>query len=67
LADHLQNIAPAEAQTGPNAEYPWPLEAPTRCPADFTFPLWAELAHTGRGRKLTDVIERAIRNFDKYA
>ncbi|MGH7134314.1 MAG: hypothetical protein ACREHD_01155, partial [Pirellulales bacterium] len=67
LAYDLQNIAPAEAQHGPNAEYPWPHDSPVYCPADYKFPLWNQLANTGQGRKLTNFIERAIRDFDKYA
>lgn len=67
LAYALQNIAPAEANNGPNPEYPWPHEAPRHCPATHVFGLWNELRNTGKGRKLIDFIDRAITRFDVYA
>jgi hypothetical protein len=67
LAYELQNLAPAEAGTGPNPEYPWPHDTPRYFPAGFTFPLWASLQDTGRGRKLLIVVQRAITAFDAYA
>ena len=67
LAYALQNLAPAEANNGPNPEYPWPHEAPTRCPATHPFPLWMSLADEGQGRKLILIIEKAILRFDVYA
>lgn len=67
LAYSLQNIAPAEAGNGPNPEYPWPHEAPADCPIRHTFALWNQLTNTGQGRKLMEVIERAIARFDEYA
>jgi hypothetical protein len=63
----LQNIAPAEAQNGPNPEYPWPHEAPIHYPAGHGFSLWKELENTGRGRKLMQVVASAILRFDQYA
>jgi len=67
LAYSLQNIAPAEANDGPNPEYPWPHAAPTHCPSDHTFLLWFELVNTGQGRKMMEFIDRAISRFDAYA
>jgi hypothetical protein len=67
LAYSLQNIAPAEAGNGPNPEYPWPHEAPAVCPIGHTFALWNQLTNTGQGRKLMEVIERAVARFDEYA
>ena len=67
LAYSLQNMAPAEAGNGPNAEYPWPHEAPVFCPAGYEFPLWDQLMNTGQGRKMQTVIARAISRFDQYA
>ncbi len=67
LAYALQNIAPAEAQDGPNPEYPWPHESPANCPASHNFALWKQLLNTGHGRKLMDFIGRAITNFAAYA
>lgn len=67
LAYGLQNIAPAEAQNGPNPEYPWPHEAPAHYPAGHAFALWNQLLNTGQGRKLMEFIDRAIARFDVYA
>ncbi|HUY32736.1 MAG TPA: hypothetical protein VMV69_08130 [Pirellulales bacterium] len=67
LAYALQNTAPAEAQNGPNAEYPWPHEAPAHCPASHVFDLWNHLENTGQGRKLMAFIQLAIDGFDAYA
>ncbi|MGC8638498.1 MAG: hypothetical protein ACP5XB_01320 [Isosphaeraceae bacterium] len=67
LTYSLQNIAPAEAGDGPNAEYPWPHGDPEHRPADCNFALWNELANTGKGRQLLRFVERAIANFEQYA
>ena len=67
VAYSLQNIAPAEAGDGPNAEYPWPHDHPERCPADYSFALWNQLANTGQGRQLATFVERAIARFEDYA
>jgi hypothetical protein len=67
LAYALQSLAPAESNNGPNAEYPWPHEAPVHCPASHPFDLWAKLLNTGQGRKFMEVIERAIKHFDTCA
>ena len=61
------NLAPAEANNGPNPEYPWPHEAPAHCPATHTFGLWNELSDVGRGRKFMDFIDVAITRFEKFA
>jgi hypothetical protein len=62
----LQNIAPAEAGNGPNPEYPWPHEAPRHYPAGHSFDLWKQLVNTGQGRKLLEIVARAIAKFDVY-
>jgi hypothetical protein len=67
LAYALQNLAPSEAQNGANPEYPWPHEAPIRCPATHIFPLWVSLTDEGQGRKLILIIEKAILRFEVYA
>ena len=67
LAYSLQNMAPAEAGNGPNPEYPWPHEAPTDCAILHTFAMWNQLSNTGQGRKLIEIIGRAISRFDEYA
>ena len=67
LAYALQNLAPAEANDGPNPEYPWPHEAPTHCPASYSFELWTKLRDQTQGRSLLRFIERAIERFEQYA
>lgn len=67
LAYSLQNLAPAEAGDGPNPEYSWPHDAPAESPIRHSFSLWIQLADTGRGRKLMEVVQRAIARFDEYA
>ena len=67
LAADLQNIAPAEAENGPNPEYPWPHEKPVHYPAGHKFALWNELSNTGQGRKLMEFVRHAISRFDQYA
>lgn len=67
LAYAVQNLAPAEANNGPNPEYPWPHEAPAHCPCEHSFRLWDQLINTAQGRKFVAFIDRAVSNFDKYA
>lgn len=67
LAYRLQNIAPTEACDGPNPEYPWPHEAPVHSPVTHSFAMWNQLCNTGQGRKLMEIVDRAIRHFEHYA
>jgi len=67
LAYDLERIAPALANNGPNPEYPWPHNAPTDTPVRSRFAVWDQLAQTGRGRQLIQVIEFAIDRFPVYA
>jgi hypothetical protein len=67
LAYNLQNLAPAEANNGPNPEYPWPHEKPAHCPADATFTLWPVTGATGRMRRLVEFVATAIDRFGTYA
>lgn len=67
LAYALQNIAPAEANDGPNPEYPWPHASPISCPTDHKFDLWNKLLNTGQGRKMLEFIRHSIGGFDAYA
>jgi hypothetical protein len=67
LAYAIQNMAPAEAQDGPNPEYPWPHNSPVYAPVTHAFDLWLQLANSGQGRKLIKVVERAIGHFESYA
>ncbi|MGO8690165.1 MAG: hypothetical protein ACLQLG_11060 [Thermoguttaceae bacterium] len=67
LAHALELLAPALAGVdAPNAEYPWPHAAPVNAPASYSFPVWAELTGTGRGRQLLGVIDAAVREFPRY-
>jgi len=52
IAESLQKMAPALANDGPNPEYPWPTNAPTTAPVEFSFPIWEELTETSYGRSL---------------
>jgi hypothetical protein len=63
LAYELQNLAPAEANDGPNPEYPWPHETPRECPDEFEFLLWNEFSTKGKGRKFLEAVDRLIGNF----
>ena len=67
LAYELQNLAPAEANDGPNPEYPWPHESPAECPAEHQFTLWAQLRDSPRGRELLKFIRRTVERFEQYA
>jgi hypothetical protein len=51
LAEGIEDLAPALAGNGPNAEYPWPPEDPTTAPVEFEFPIWTELTETAHGRQ----------------
>lgn len=63
----LQQLAPALANDGPNAEYPWPFERPTYSPATYQFQLWNQLRDSDAGRKLLITIDAAVRRFPDYA
>jgi hypothetical protein len=63
----LQNLAPAEANDGPNPEYPWPHDNPQHCPATHSFELWRLIRDQVQGRNLLRFIERAIQRFEQYA
>lgn len=67
LAYGLQQLVPAEANDGPNPEYPWPHEMPTNCPALHSFDLWVRLRDHAQGRRLLKFIERSIGRFEEYA
>jgi hypothetical protein len=66
LAYALQNVAPAEAINGPNAEYPWPHETPAQAPVNYEFELWHKLQNTGQGRRLLQFVRKAIGQFPVY-
>jgi hypothetical protein len=67
LAYDLERLAPDLAGfDSANAEYPWPHAAPTHAPASYSFPVWANLTETGRGRQLLRVIDAAVLRFPDY-
>jgi len=62
----VEHLAPALANKGPNAEYPW--ETPTReviCPASFVFPVVQEL-RSPKGLKLLKLITTLLNKFDSF-
>jgi hypothetical protein len=67
LNDELKKLAPACANDGPNAEYPWPHTSPQYAPATFAFGTWTRLVDTGRGRQLLKVIDVAVARFPEYS
>lgn len=67
LAYEVERLAPGLVEDGPNAEYPWPHENPRHSPVKYQFPLWEKLASTGRGRQFLQFIDKAVRQFPKYA
>jgi hypothetical protein len=65
-AAHLiEQMAPAEAGDGPNAEYPWPHDAPTTAPATYVFPAWSEM-QTPRGKKFLNLLRLLVERFEAY-
>jgi hypothetical protein len=66
VAQVIEGMAPTEADDGPNAEYPWPHEAPVSAPANYHFPLEDELV-TPRGKRFLDVLRRLLDRFEQYA
>jgi len=66
IADRIERLAPALAQNGPNAEYPW--ETPfgeVKTPASYIFPVMEELREP-RGRKLLKLINTTLDRFDTF-
>jgi hypothetical protein len=67
LAYDLERLAPDLAGlNSANPEYPWPHAAPVHAPVSYSFPVWAELTETGRGRQLLRVIDAAVFRFPDY-
>lgn len=66
VADQIERLAPALANNGPNAEYPW--EMPSRqvvAPAAYIFPVSNELRGS-KGRKLLRLIAFMLDQFDVF-
>jgi hypothetical protein len=51
LAESIEDLAPANAQDGPNPEYPWPRANPEVAPAEHRFDIWLTLRDTPSGRQ----------------
>ncbi len=66
LARQVEQLSPSVMQDGPNAEYPWPHNAPVECPAEYQFDVWEDLKKS-HGRKLMRFIADAIERFPDYA
>jgi hypothetical protein len=66
IAESLQEMAPALANDGPNPEYPWPTDAPTATPVEYTFPIWEELTETSYGRTLISLIHHLFAVAEEY-
>ena len=58
LADRIERLAPTRARIGPNAEYPWPPNAPRTAPAEYRFELWDDLERTAAGRQFVNLLTR---------
>lgn len=65
VAQAIEQMAPAEAGDGPNAEYPWPHASPTSAPATYAFPIWYEIV-APRGQRLLDLLRRLVERFEQY-
>jgi hypothetical protein len=66
IAESLQKMAPALADDGPNPEYPWPPDAPTKTPVEYTFPIWEELIEKPYGRKLISFVHGLFDVAEEY-
>lgn len=67
IAHELERLAPSLAgDNGPNPEYPWPVQKPTKAPCLFQFEIWSELTESARGRRLLVVIDAAVVRFPDY-
>lgn len=67
LAYQVQNSAPAEANDGPNPEYPWPHGNPANAPVSHDFTLWHSLTESAQGKRLLEFVKTAVAAFDAYA
>jgi len=64
IAEGIERLAPALAQQGPNAEYPWETPAGAIvAPASHNFSVLEDLRKP-QGRKLLRLILRVLDNFD---
>ena len=59
-------MTPALANDGPNPEYPWPTNAPTTAPVEYSFPIWEELTETAYGRTLLSLIQYLFAVAEEY-
>lgn len=66
LAYEIELLAPALAQNGPNAEYPWKnASGNILAPADYPFPLIKRLRQTPQGVQLLKYMEIFLNRFEE--
>ncbi len=67
IADEVQKLAPALAEDGPNAEYPWPSKnaPPNQAPVEFEFPVWRKLTQSN-GRVLLQFVRELFAEAEKF-
>ena len=64
IADQIERLAPALAQSGPNAEYPWRTPSGAIvAPASYEFTIARDLQEP-HGRKLLALLELILEQFD---
>jgi hypothetical protein len=66
IADRIERLAPALAQNGPNAEYPWEVPSgEVTAPASYTFPVTEELRRP-EGRRLLKLTATILEGFEGF-
>jgi hypothetical protein len=66
LAEHIEDLAPALTPDGPNAEYPWPRQAPTTTPAEHRFSVWNELMGTPPGLQFLNLMKNLLASAESF-
>ncbi len=66
FARDVENLAPALAKNGPNAEYPWPPDAPQSAPTEYTFDIWKKLNESAAGRQFLDMVGDLFTSADVF-
>jgi len=66
LAQEIELLAPALAQSGPNPEYPWKdASGNISAPGDYSFPLMKRLRETPQGIQLLRYTEIFLKRFEE--
>lgn len=66
LAQQTEDLAPALAEDGPNAEYPWPPTDPKTAPAEHSFEIWEKLQETAVGRKFLKTVGHLFATAEEF-